>query len=129
LRSRCATITGALVAVSVATGEPPEIIYANRNQIGTFASRGAVVPLTDCVEGEGIDTSVFNQAALDQVIFDGEVYGVPEFNGVRIIQANADLLEQEGVKVEDVNGSDWEAVAAANTQLTRAEGGMLTVIG
>lgn len=41
---------------SVASGEPPEIVYADRNQIGTFASRGAILPLTDCIEGEGIDT-------------------------------------------------------------------------
>ncbi len=114
---------------SVATGEPPEAIYANRNQIGTFASRGAIIPLTDCIEGEGIDTGVFNEAALDQVTFDDEVYGIPEFNVVQITQANADLLAKEGLTTQDVNGSSWEAVAAANKKLTPTEGGRLTVIG
>jgi multiple sugar transport system substrate-binding protein len=114
---------------SVATGEPPEIIYADRNQIGTFASRGAILPLTDCIEGEGIDTSVYREPALEQVTFADEVYGIPEFNVVQIIQANGDLLEQEGLTVEDVNGSDWQAVAAANKKLMRTEGGKLTVIG
>jgi multiple sugar transport system substrate-binding protein len=114
---------------SVASGEPPEIVYADRNQIGTFASRGAVIPLTDCIEGEGIDTGVYREAALDQVTFDGEVYGIPEFNVVQIIQANADLLAAAGLTVEDVNGSDWEAVRAANKALTRADDGGLGVIG
>jgi multiple sugar transport system substrate-binding protein len=114
---------------SVATGEPPEIIYADRNQIGTFASRGAILPLGDCIEGEGIDTSVFNEAALAQVTFDDEVYGIPEFNVVQIIQANADLLDQAGVSVEDVNGADWQAVADANRKLMKTEGNKLTVIG
>jgi multiple sugar transport system substrate-binding protein len=114
---------------SVASGEPPEIVYADRNQIGTFASRGAVVPLTDCIDGEGIDTGVFREAALDQVTFDGEIYGIPEFNVVQIVQANADLLAAAGLTVEDVNGSDWEAVRAANQALTRADGGGLSVIG
>jgi multiple sugar transport system substrate-binding protein len=114
---------------SVASGEPPEIVYADRNQIGTFASRGAILPLTDCIEGEGIDTGVYREAALAQVTFDGDVYGIPEFNVVQIIQANADLLTQAGLTVEDVNGSDWDAVAAANQALTRAEGGGLGVIG
>ncbi len=114
---------------AVATGEPPEIIYANRNQIGTFASRGAIIPLTDCIAGEGIETGVFNEAALDQVTFDEEVYGIPEFNVVQITQANADLLQQEGLTIEDVNGSDWDAVAAANKKLMRIEDGKLTVIG
>ena len=114
---------------SVATGEPPEIIYANRDQIGTFASRGAIMPLTDCIEGEGIDTSVYREPALEQVTFADEVYGIPEFNVVQIIQANGDLLEREGLTVEDVNGSDWDAVAAANKALMRTKGGKLTVIG
>jgi multiple sugar transport system substrate-binding protein len=114
---------------SVASGQPPEIIYANRDQIGTFASRGAIMPLTDCIKGEGIDTSVFNQSALDQVTFDGTVYGIPEFNVVQIIQANADLLKKAGVTLDDVNGSDWNALAAANKKLYRTSGGKLSVIG
>ena len=58
---------------AVASGQPPEIVYANRDQIGTFASRGArtstaragtpIVPLTSCIEGEGIDTSAFRKPA------------------------------------------------------------------
>jgi multiple sugar transport system substrate-binding protein len=114
---------------SVASGQPPEIIYAQRDQISTFASRGAIMPLTDCIDGEGIDTSVFNQPALDQVTFDGDVYGIPEFNVVQIIQANANLLKKAGLTLDDVNGSDWNALAAANKKLARSSGGKVTVIG
>ncbi len=114
---------------SIAAGDPPEIVYADRNQIGTFASRGAILPLSDCIEGEEIDTGLFRESALDQVTFDEEIYGIPEFNVVQITQANANLLEEAGLSVEDVNGSDWQAVAAANQELARTEGGDLTVIG
>src|SRR3954451_2617711 len=114
---------------AVASDKAPEIIYANRDQIGTFASRGAIEPLNDCIDGEGIDTSVFNKAALDQVTFDGDIYGIPEFNVVQIIQANADLLHKAGLTIEDVNGSDWDAVTAANKKLTETKGGKLSVIG
>jgi multiple sugar transport system substrate-binding protein len=114
---------------SVATGEPPEIVYANRDQIGTFASRGAIMPLTDCIEGEGIDTGVYREPALAQVTFEDEVYGIPEFNVVQIVQANADLLDEAGVGLEDVNGSDWSAVEQANRKLTQSDGGKLKVIG
>ena len=114
---------------SVASGQPPEIIYAQRDQIATFASRGAIMPLTDCIKGEGIDTSVFNPSALDQVTFAGDVYGIPEFNVVQIIQANASLLKKAGLTLDDVNGSDWDALAAANKKLTRSSGGKVSVIG
>ena len=114
---------------SLATGEPPEIIYANRNQVGTFAAKGAIMPLTDCIEGEGIDTGAFRETALAEVTFNDEVYAIPEFNVVQIIQANNDLLQAEGLTVEDVNGTDWDAVKAANKSLTRTKGGKLSVIG
>jgi multiple sugar transport system substrate-binding protein len=114
---------------SVASGEPPSLVYAERSQIGTFASRGAVVPLTECIEGEGIDTSVFRESALAEVTFDDEVYGIPEFNVVQLTQANADLLEQSGHTIEDVNGSDWGSILAANKDLMKMEGGNLATIG
>lgn len=114
---------------SVATGEPPSIIYAGRDQIGTFASRGAILPLDDCIEGEGIDTEAFNDTVLEQVTFDGQIYGIPEFNTVQILHANAQILDKAGVAVEDVNGSDWDAIAAANKKLMQSKGGKLSVIG
>ncbi|MCD4533241.1 extracellular solute-binding protein [Nocardioides sp. cx-169] len=114
---------------SVASGEPPEIIYADRKQIGTFASRGAIVPLTDCIDGEQVDTSVLRESALDQVTFADEIWAVPEFSLVQIVQANGDLLRQEGLTLDDVNGSDWDAVAEANRALMGRQGGDLSVIG
>jgi len=114
---------------SVASGKPPEVVYADRNQIGTFAARGAIIPLDDCIKGEGIDTSVIRKPALDQVTFGGKVYGIPEFNVVQIIQANSDLLSKAGLTLDDVNASNWDKVAAANKKLMKTSGGKLSVIG
>ncbi|MCK6211194.1 ABC transporter substrate-binding protein [Georgenia sp. EYE_87] len=114
---------------AVASGEPPELIYANRDQIGTFASRGAIIPLTRCIAGEGIVTEDFREPALDQVTFDDEVYGIPEFNAVQVTMANSELLDAAGLGIEDVNGSDWEAVSAANEALKQGDGNSLSVIG
>jgi hypothetical protein len=52
---------------AMATGEPPDLIRPNRDQIGTFASRGAIMPLNECVDGEGIDVSMYREAAVEQV--------------------------------------------------------------
>ena len=95
---------------AVASGEPPELLYADRDQIGSLAARGAIIPLDDCIDGEGIDIGQFRESALDQVTLDGKVYGIPEFNQVQVTMANADLLAAAGVTIEDVNGSDWEAM-------------------
>lgn len=114
---------------SIASGQPPEIIYADRNQIGSLAARGAIIPLDRCIDGEGIDTSQYVASALAQVTLDGAVYGVPEFNGIQITMANADLLDAAGLDISAVNGSDRAAMSAANEMLLRRDGGRLSVIG
>ncbi|WP_205843771.1 extracellular solute-binding protein [Nakamurella deserti] len=114
---------------AVASGKPPEIIYANRDQIGTFASRGAIMPLTDCISGEGIDTGQFLEPAVRQVTFNDQVWAIPEFNSVQITMANQKLLDAAGLTLADVDGSDWQAVSAADDALKVTDGGALSVIG
>lgn len=114
---------------AVASGNPPDIVYAGRDQIGSLAARGALVPLERCIEGEEIPTDEFVETALNQVTLDGEVYGIPEFNTVQLTMANADLLQQAGLTIDDVNGSSWEAVSAANEALHQGDAGSLSVIG
>ena len=114
---------------AVASGKPPDIVYASRDQIGSLAARGAVVALDRCIDGESIPTDDFVKSALDQVTLDGTVYGIPEFNTVQLTMANADLLSAAGLTIDDVNGSDWDAVSAANKALTVSDGGNLNVIG
>ncbi|NUT41200.1 MAG: extracellular solute-binding protein [Thermoactinospora sp.] len=114
---------------SVASGSPPDLVYANRDQIGTFASRGAIIPLGACIEGEQIDTGMYDDAALAQVTLGEEVWGIPEFNQVQITMANAGLLDKAGLTIADVNGSDWEKITAAARKLHQNAGGKLKVIG
>ncbi|WP_129787109.1 ABC transporter substrate-binding protein [Promicromonospora panici] len=114
---------------AAAAGNPPDLVYAERDQIGTFASRGAVLPLSACVEEQGIDTDAFVDTALDEVTFGDELYGIPEFNMVQVTMANADLLAEAGLTLADVDGSDPEAILAATEAMTRREGGKLSVIG
>lgn len=114
---------------SIAVGDPPDIINASRDQIGSFAARNAIMPLDDCIAGEGIDTGQYLDAALGQVTFDGHVYGLPEFNSVQLTMANTSLMDAAGVSIEDVNGSDWDAITAASKAMTKSEGGKLKVIG
>jgi multiple sugar transport system substrate-binding protein len=114
---------------AIASGNPPDLVYANRDQIGSLAARGAILPLDRCIEGEGIDAAQYVPAALEQVTFDDQIYGIPEFNSIQVTMANADLLGAAGLSVEDVNGSDWAAMSAANEALMRTGGGGLEVIG
>src|SRR4029453_10053424 len=110
---------------SVASGEPPSLLYADRDQIGSLAARNAIVPLDACIDGEGIDMDQFRDYAVDQVTLDGAVYGIPEFNQVQVTMANADLLAAAGVAIDQVNGSSREAMTEANRKLAQGAGGSL----
>lgn len=114
---------------SVAAGEPPTLLYADRDQIGSLAARGAIISLEDCIDGEGIETGEFVESALDQVTLDGTVYGIPEFNSVQLTMANQQLLDAAGLTIEAVNGSDREAMSQAAGALVQREGDNVTVIG
>lgn len=114
---------------AVAAGDPPDLVYANRDQIGTFASRGAILPLDACIEGEGIDTSQYNESALNQVTFNDSIYAIPEFNTVQVTMANADLLSAAGLTIDDVNGSSWEDLEAATQALVVGGANDLSAIG
>jgi multiple sugar transport system substrate-binding protein len=114
---------------AIAAGDPPELIYANRDQIGSLAARGAIIPLEKCIQGEGINTDQYVDSAIEQVTLDGEIYGIPEFNVVQLTMANTELLQQAGLGIDSVNGSDWSKVTAAATALTKTDGGDLSVIG
>jgi multiple sugar transport system substrate-binding protein len=114
---------------SVASGKPPSLIYISRDNIGSLASRGAIIPLTDCMKGEQIDPGLYRRSALQDVTFGGEIYGIPEFNIVQILMANSDLMEQAGVTLDDLNGSDWGATSKASRAMTVREGHKLQVIG
>lgn len=114
---------------AVAAGDPPDVVYVNRDQVGSLAARGALRSLDDCISGEQIDTAQYRESALQQVTLDGTVYGIPEFNQVELTMANGDLLDDAGLTVDDVNGSDWDALSTAASAMNASDNGSISVIG
>jgi len=114
---------------AVAAGDPPDLVYASRDDIGSLATQGALLPLDRCLAGSGTDTRQFRPTALAQVTADGHVYGVPEFNQLQLAMASTRLLDRDGLTMADVNGSDWRAMARANEAMAATTGARLDVMG
>ena len=81
---------------SLASGNPPDLVYMDRNLVGTYAKKNAVVPLEDCIKSQQIDTSQYREAALTSVTLDGKVYGIPEFYVVTTNLVDAQVAEVRG---------------------------------
>ncbi len=114
---------------AIASGNPPDVVYLNRDDLSTYARRGALQPLDQCVEQAGIDMGQFRPAAAQAVTLDGTVYGVPEFNNIVLMIVNTAALDEAGMSLEDLDTSDWDAIAAFNDQVTAVDGGDVTRIG
>ncbi|MEV4816642.1 extracellular solute-binding protein [Micromonospora tulbaghiae] len=114
---------------AVASGNPPDLVYMDRKLIGTYAERGSIQPLTDCVEKQRIDMAEYRQSAREQVTLDGTVYGIPEFSQVRVLYLNEALLKRAGLGADDVNLADWAGLPALNARLAAVSGGRLSRIG
>ncbi|MCO1597900.1 extracellular solute-binding protein [Micromonospora sp. RHAY321] len=114
---------------AVASGNPPDLVYMDRKLIGTYAKRGSIQPLTDCVKKQDIDLEQYRPAARAQVTLDGTVYGIPEFSTVRVVYLNEGLLKQAGMTADQVNLGDWAALPGLNAKLASVSGGRLSRIG
>jgi multiple sugar transport system substrate-binding protein len=114
---------------AVASGNPPDLVYFDRKLVGTYARRGSIMPLDDCIKKQKIDMGQYRPAARAQVTFNEKVYGIPEFYSVRVVYMNEAVLKEAGMTANDVNFGDWASLAAANAKLAKVSGGRLDRIG
>jgi len=104
---------------AVSSGNPPSLIYLPRSELGTYAARGALVPLTECIDQQSIDMGQYLDSAVAQVTYDDEVYGIPEFSSVRLLLANTDALQEAGLPADAVSVADWDQLAQSTRTLTQ----------
>jgi multiple sugar transport system substrate-binding protein len=114
---------------SVAADNPPDVVYMDRELIGSYAARGAIQPLTDCVSKSGIDLSQFRKPALDEVTLNGTLYAMPEFYNLRTLITSDSAVSGTGLAPSDVDTADWDKLSDLTGKLTKQAGGKLTRIG
>ncbi|GLW20745.1 sugar ABC transporter substrate-binding protein [Microbispora amethystogenes] len=114
---------------AVASGNPPDVVYLDRQLIGTYAARGAIQPLDDCVAKEGIPMSDFYPAAQQQVKLNGKWYAVPEFYTSIILLVNDKAAKEAGADPKSIDTSDWDALAALAKRMNKVSGGKIRRFG
>ncbi len=114
---------------AVAAGNPPDLVYLDRQLIGTYATKGTLMPLTDCVSKQHIDMSQYREAAVKESTVGGKLYGLPEFYDNRVLMINGSVLSKAGLAPADVKVSDWSALSRLATKLSATSGDKLSRIG
>jgi ABC-type glycerol-3-phosphate transport system substrate-binding protein len=100
----------------------PDVIWLSRAETATWAVPGVIRPLTEFIDRDGYDTSVFYPFAIEEASYEGEVYGIPGGADVRGLYVNLDHLEEIGVSLEDIDTSDWDKLSDLGSQLVQASG-------
>ncbi|WP_410597050.1 extracellular solute-binding protein [Amycolatopsis sp. lyj-23] len=114
---------------AVASHTPPDLVYLDRQLLGTYAARGTLEPLTDCIAKQHVDVGQYRPAALKEVTLDGKVYGLPEFYDNRVLLVNDAAVQAGGLTPKDVDPADRAGLTTAAQKLTARTNGALSRIG
>ncbi|WP_154793356.1 sugar ABC transporter substrate-binding protein [Occultella kanbiaonis] len=94
---------------SIAGGTGPDVAEVGTTWTAEFAELGVLADLTGSIEGAGLDGDLVEGLA-EAGTYDGALYGMPWYAGVRSIIYNRDLFEAAGITETPTN---WEELTAA----------------
>ena len=89
------------LTAAVAAGNPPDIAVLNAPFIMEVASRDMLHPLNEYIEASGINMEeTFYAYTLDELTFQGEIWGLPSGTDDRILYYNKDMFAEAGLDPE-----------------------------
>jgi multiple sugar transport system substrate-binding protein len=106
---------------AVASGNAPDLVYLDRQKVGTYAAKGAFLPLTSCISSQKINMKQYRQAAVNEVTYKGKVYGIPEFYDVRTILIDNDVLDNTHTPISWLNPAKPDKLLAAAKKMTKLD--------
>ena len=113
---------------AIAGGETCDVVLWDRFNTSTYAPKGALLALDDMVAADGVDLATFFAPTVDELTYDGKLYGLPTMVDARVVFCNIDLLNEVGVDYTTIlTWDDLHAAAVAATK--RDENGSLTQSG
>ncbi|MGV3712484.1 ABC transporter substrate-binding protein [Pseudolysinimonas sp.] len=114
----------------VSSGDIADVVQMDRRFVATYAAQGLVMPLDQCFSVYDLDPRErWYPQVVDDVTYDGAVYGVPQFYQPPAILLNQRVMDEAGVSIEDMNTSDQEAFLAAVEAMTVMDGANPTRMG
>ena len=106
---------------TIAGGTAADLIWMDQEHLSDFASKGALVDLTDLVAGSDSPAANLDDyfpSTLDPYRYDGKLYGLPWIAQPVMLYVNLDALEAAGYTAEDVNNWTWDDFSAACASMT-----------
>ncbi|WP_099221043.1 ABC transporter substrate-binding protein [Listeria costaricensis] len=111
---------------SIAGGEVPDLIMWDRYQTPLYASKGVLQPIDELVKKDGINLDDFYEQSVNEMEYDGKLYGLPLLNDCRVLFYNKDLMAEAGIETPPTT---WDELATDAQKMTKWDGDKLTQAG
>ncbi|MFS0613528.1 ABC transporter substrate-binding protein [Lederbergia ruris] len=113
---------------AIAGGNPPDVAYFDRFEIGSWANQGSLEELTEMAEKEGVTKDKFYPFAWDEANYDDKLYGLPITTDARLVYFNIDQFKEVGLDPNDPPKTIAELEEAAE-KLTIKKGNKFERVG
>jgi multiple sugar transport system substrate-binding protein len=114
---------------AVASGNVPDLVYLDRQKVGTYAAKGAFIPLTSCIKKHKINIKQYRIPAMNEITYKKKIYGIPEFYTVRTVLIDNDVLDMTKTPIGWLKTSNWTNLEKAAKRMYEEKGGKVTRIG
>ncbi len=112
--------------VQASSGDAPDVFWLHANDRDLYASEGVTQNLDELIEETGLDMSAYPQASIDQVSYEGSVYGLPRGAATVEVWYNTELFDAAGVEYPTADWT-WEDLQTAAAALTDTPNGVYGV--
>jgi multiple sugar transport system substrate-binding protein len=116
-------------ATAMGGGSAPAGVSMDRQLLATYAQKGLLQPLDECIAADGIDMGQYYPDAVAEASWNGHVYGIPEFYTIRAVMINDRVLQRAGLSASDLDTANWAGIKNAATKMYVESGGKPTTIG
>lgn len=117
------------LSVSIAGGNPPDIVYVDGPLIANYAYSGVIQPIGQYYTKDEMDDIV--PQSIQEATYKGEFYGPPESQSAQALVYSVDMLDKAGIKPPTrlADGWTWDRWISALKELTVRQNGRTLVYG
>lgn len=108
------------------SGNAPDLFWMNEPNFLEYALNGQLVPLSDLIKKDNIDTDKFPDGLVKAYQANGKQYALPWINAMVGLWYNKEMFDKRGIKHPD-DTWDWSSVQQAAPELTNAKHGIFGI--
>lgn len=114
----------------LASGQVPDIVQMDRQDVATYAAQGLIMPLDKCFSDNNVDPKQrWYASVLGDVTYQGQIWAVPQFYQPPAIILNKTVMNAAGVTDDQIDTSKPDVLLAAIAKMYKQNGGVPSVLG